>query len=189
MRLLPAALASACLLAALPLALASSAAAPTGPGELGFWCGHWELETDDWTPNGRVTGRATSDVAPILDGHALLDDFRALSPAGEVLFRGTSVRTHDAASGMYLIRWIMVGDPGMTDIRARWNDGVLEGEGRGSDRGGAFQERFVYEFDEARDAYEFRMDRSYDGGEQWLEDFSVIRARRVSDDGKDVEER
>ena len=173
------------LAAFLSFAILTSSRTPPPGGEergiedLGFWIGNWSLESEDRTPSGTVRGRAISEVSWILDGHALQDDFRALSPAGEVVFRGTSIRTYDAGSSEYLIRWLMVGDPGMTEIRATLEDGVFEGHGKGSDRAGAFLERFVYTFSEDRNEYEFRMDRSYDAGETWVEDYSVLHAQRV----------
>ena len=142
--------------------------------------GRWEMISFDKQPNGQVTEtRSTSHAFWILDGYAVQDDFRALSGSGSVIFRGTSIRTYDPQTDTWLIRWLMVGDPGMTDIRARWVDGRMIGEGTGTDYRGEFRERFEYRFPDP-DHYVFTMDRSYDGGTTWIEAFNRIEATRVN---------
>lgn len=154
-------------------------AQPDGLDRLDFFVGEWELETIDIQPDGSfLQGRARSVVTPILDGDALQDVFMSLNEQGEVVFKGISIRSYNQASGKFQIVWIMPGHRGITDLEGEWVNGKLVSTGRGYDAMGSFIERFEY-YDITENTYSFRMDRSYDGGNTWIENFGRIRARRV----------
>ena len=146
---------------------------------LDFFIGTWKLQTIDIQPDGSfVKGQAISEVKYILDGYAIQDDFMMLNREGEVVFRGTSIRSYNQQSGKYQIAWIMPGHRGFTDIEAEWNGGKLISTGKGYDAFGDFLERFEY-YDITDKSYSFRMDRSYDGGKTWIKDYSQMTATKV----------
>lgn len=153
--------------------------ASSGVAKLSAFAGQWDLTTYDRMPDGSVAvGKANSDAYFILDGYALQDDFRVLDETGRVVFRGTSIRTYDSTNDRWLVRWLMVDDPGMTEIEGEFTeDGRFVGTGKGSDGVGDFLERFTYTFP-SEDRYVFVMSRSYDGGQTWLENFNRIEAVR-----------
>ena len=154
-------------------------AQPAGLEQLEFFIGKWDLKTTDVRPDGSfATGRARSEVRYILDGHAIQDDFLMLGEDDSIIFRGTSIRSYNPRTGKYQIVWIMPGIRGITDINAEWKDDRLVSTGKGYDGSGEFLERFEY-YDITQDSYSFKMDRSYDGGKSWIENFSRIEAKRA----------
>lgn len=173
------------LLVAVPL-LAQQQAHPDTPGgfhQLDFFIGAWALESESLQADGSYTShRARSDVYYALDGFVIQDDFRVLDADGKAVFRGTSFRTYVPQTDTWAIKWVMAGEPGTTDITARWTGEELLMEGEGSDGGGQFLERARY-FDISEDSYEFELSRSYDGGETWIENMNLIHAKRIAEVG------
>jgi hypothetical protein len=133
----------------------------------------------DIRPDGSFeNGRAKSVVKYILDGYAMQDDYLILDIDDNVVFRGTSIRSYNPRSGKYQIVWIIPGYKGLTDISAEWKDGKLVSTGKGYDYQGDFLERFEY-YDIEDNSYKFKMDRSYDDGKTWIENFGRFTATRV----------
>ena len=56
--------------------------------------GEWQSFTADWV--GRF----------ILDGYAVADEYRMTRPSGELIVLGVNLRTYDAASGTWNLRWL-----------------------------------------------------------------------------------
>lgn len=156
-----------------------SLAQETSLKTLDFFVGEWSLITTGTQPDGSlVKGKARSKVKYILDGHAIEDDYYDLNENGDVVFRGISIRSYNRNTKRFQIVWVMPGVKGITDIDAEWKDGKLVSTGKGYDGYGEFLERFEY-YDITKDTYKFKMDRSYDGGNHWIENFSRIEAKRV----------
>ena len=150
-----------------------------GLEKLDFFIGEWAIETSDIQPNGSYAkGRAKSVVKYILDDQAIQDDFLMLGKDGAIVFRGTSIRSYNQRTNKFQIVWIMPGHNGITDISAQWIDGKLISNGKGYDDNGEFLERFEY-FDITKNAYSFKMDRSYDNGKNWIKDFALMKATRI----------
>ena len=57
-------------------------------------------------------------------------------------------------------------------------DGEMHIEAHGSDIRGQYQDRIRFH-DIAADSFSWRMSRSYDGGETWIEDIMVADATRI----------
>lgn len=152
-----------------------------GPGclkQIDFFIGEWNLITRDLQRDGSYKkGKASSSAYYILDGKAIQDDFRSVNRSGEVVFRGTSIRSCNEKTSKHIIAWIMPGKEAITDLRATWTGGILTGEGEGYDDFGAFIERFTYS-NITDSSYSFRMHRSYDKGRIWLQNFSSIEATK-----------
>lgn len=145
--------------------------------------GRWTLETQDAQADGTMrTSNATSTRYCLADGHVQMDEFRALNEEGAPVFWGASFQNVIEGPGEAMVLWIMVGDPGYTMIPVTYHeDGTQTSGGGGSDGRGAFLERAETTYENNRD-YHFDMDRSYDGGETWIDPFNVIEATFVSDD-------
>lgn len=138
--------------------------APAETAQLEFFLGKWEVRGQDQDPNSPP--RARTHAYYILDGFMIQADYRALDPAGNVVFRGTSLRTYDPQKGAWSIKWVMANNSGYTDIVARMKDGELVSTGKGVDGGGEFIERYRF-YDIRKNSYKFEMERSYDGGKTW----------------------
>ena len=162
---------------------ATEQADAAGPHQLDFFIGAWSLESESLQRDGSyVSNTARSDVYRTLDGAAIQDDFRMLDGDGQAVFRGTSFRTFVPQSGKWAIKWVMAGEPGMTDITATWTGEELVMEGHGYDGMGKFLEKARY-FDITDDSYEFVLSRSYDEGETWIENMNLIHAKRIASVG------
>ncbi|MEP2023533.1 MAG: hypothetical protein ABJH98_05465 [Reichenbachiella sp.] len=147
--------------------------------KLDFFIGEWELVTKASRSDGSsMIGKARTKAYYILDQTAIQDDFYALDPSGNVVFRGTSIRSFNSQSGKYQIVWLMPGIDGITEISGVLCKGKLVTTGKGYDANGAFIERFEY-YDIQPDSYSFKMDRSYDEGKTWILNFSSFDAKKV----------
>ena len=75
------------------------------------------------------------------------------------------------------IFWAMVGDPGYTSIRGRFNDdGSLATTGVGEDAIGAFEEQFVMKFHDDGLSYDMEMGRNYAQWGVWIMPFNRLEA-------------
>lgn len=149
--------------------------------KLDFFIGEWNIETKDIQPTGTFkTGKAKSIVKYILNGYAMQDDYLMLDDNQNVIFRGTSIRSFNKNTGKYQIVWIMPGITGITDISAEFIENRLIGKGIGYDDNGEFLERFEY-YNISKDSYSFKMDRSYDNGENWIVNFGTFEAKRIQE--------
>ena len=149
--------------------------------KLDFFIGEWLLETRDIQPDGSFKkGTAKSSVTYILDGYAIQDDYRVLDENKTIIFRGTSIRSFNVQTGKYQIVWMMPGLTGLTDITADFIDSRLVGKGKGYDENGSFIERFEY-YNISKDRYSFKMDRSYDNGKNWINNFGTFEAKRIQE--------
>lgn len=138
--------------------------------------GVWDLTTSGKTPDGQsYTGKATSTRYCLFDGAAHLDEYRALSPDGNVVFLGASIDFPSNNNQRVQTLWVMGGDPGYTLIDGKIMNDRLVSTGKGFDAGGEFLERSETVFSGDRN-YIFEMDRSYDGGTNWIESFSKSEA-------------
>ena len=142
---------------------------------LSFFLGEWDVQVYD-ANTGAPLYRARTHARPALDGHVIQDDWRALDAAGNVFFRGMSLRSYVPATGRWTIHWSMANTRGHTYLDAEWRDGEIHGTGFGFDGAGQFTERLRY-FDITGDSYSFRMERSYDGGATWTK-ISYLKATR-----------
>lgn len=138
--------------------------------------GVWDIVTHGKTLDGEeYVSAATSTRYCVFSGALEMDEYRALSPQGDIVFIGASFNYWSDDGRTVKTLWVMGGDPGYTLIDGVLKDNRLTASGIGIDFGGAFSERSVMTLIGERD-YRFRMDRSYDGGSHWIEDFSVLDA-------------
>ena len=157
------------------LVVVPGAHAQTG-NELDFFVGEWEVRIVDQDEN--TIGKAKTSARFIMEGSAIQDDWMNLDPAGNVNFRGTSIRTFVPSTRQWVVHWAMANTPGYTYIDAVWKDGELHGTGTGFDGAGEFQERYRY-YDITPRSYSFWLSRSYDGGATWRVN-PELRATKVS---------
>jgi hypothetical protein len=154
---------------------AASLAAQPSADELDWFLGNWSV--DLLGPDGNVVGKARTEARLVMNGTAMMDDWMQLDRAGNVIFRGTSLRTYVPQTNRWAIHWAMANTPGYTYIDAVWTDGELHGDGRGFDAQGEFTEKVRY-FDVSASSYTFTMSRSYDDGATWQQ-LTHMRATKV----------
>ena len=129
-----------------------------------FWVGDWDLTYDD---AGKV-GKSHNHIARILDGCALLEEFRG--PPGTPL-EGRSLSTFDRLTHRWKQTW--------TDNTAAWLDfagGFADGRmvlSREAGKDGKhFLQRMVWE-EIRRDSLEWLWQRSDDGGRTWKTQWQI----------------
>jgi len=147
--------------------------APSGrnlaaPAQLEQWdsfVGKWEVRGMNQPLD--TPPRATTHAFYILDGYAMQEDYRSLNASGQVVFRGTSIRTYDPVKSHFAIHWIASGTSDYTIIQAVRTSDEINATGHGEDARGTFVERYRM-FEITQDSHLFELDRSYDDGTTWL---------------------
>jgi hypothetical protein len=107
------------------------------------------------------------------DGRTEIAEYRSLGADGNVAFHGASITIWNAGRSKGRTLWVMVGVDGWTDIQVRWQDPELVSTGKGHDPEGVFLERWTTTFTPGGDQH-FVMDRSYDGGTNWIAPTNII---------------
>jgi hypothetical protein len=171
------------------MALAAPAGAVDGPhpdapaetAQFAFLVGTWDCTTRSMKPDGSesLEGRARWTGYWILGGWALQDDWESPGPAGTV-FRGTNVRSFNPQTGKWDNRWLSSGTLQWKYYEAEKVGGtmvMIGGEGRDGE-GREFVDRNVF-YEIRPDSWKWRKDRSFDGGETWIEGVAHIEARRA----------
>lgn len=147
--------------------------------KLSFFEGNYRVTSTEIQRDGSyITRKAFTSGRFIHNGNALIDEYIMKNDQGEITFRGMSIRSFNPRKKSYQIVWLMPGHNGLTDLTAIWKDGKWIGKGEGYDDSGSFLERFTYS-EITDNSYTFRMDRSYNNGKNWIEDFNVMRAVRM----------
>jgi hypothetical protein len=143
-----------------------------------FVLGEWDVDMEV-VPEGAAIGRRASMRAyRVLDGTAIIDEWRHYDPAGNaVVFRGAGFRTFIPGSQHWYILWMMAEVEGYSELSAELVDGELRTKGGGRDAKGALIERGRY-FDISTRGFSFALERSYDGGTTWQGPFVAFRATR-----------
>ena len=161
-------------------ASAPNSAAPPETAQFGFLVGEWSCETRFMNPAGEYsTGHATWTGRWILDGWAIQDDWVTRRPDGNE-FRGTNIRSYNPQSGKWDNRWISQGSLQWKYFESSQNgDTMVMIGGEGTDARGEFIDRNTF-YEITEDAWRWRKDRSWDGGETWFEGIGFIEASRAT---------
>ncbi len=140
----------------------------------------WSLVSEDAQRDGSYSTSAASSIRRCLfGGDVAMDEFRYLSPSGEVTFRGVSFVLWSPDRQKSWTLWAMLEDPGVTWIEGTVRGDALTTSGSGTDRSGAFVERSRTIYPEEGKSL-FEMDRSFDGGEHWVAPFNRIEGTLTS---------
>ncbi|MGD8277862.1 MAG: hypothetical protein PVH00_07540 [Gemmatimonadota bacterium] len=154
-------------------------AAPEETRQFAFIVGEWRCKTRFMDGSGSYTeGAATWTGYYILDGWAIQDDWVSKRPDGEER-HGTNVRSFNPQTGKWDNRWLSNGN-----LQWKYYSSEQVGKtmvmtgGEGRDARGEFVDRNTF-YDIGKDSWRWRKDRSYDGGETWIEGVGFIEATRV----------
>jgi hypothetical protein len=147
----------------------------------GFLIGSWRCdarlkrEDGSWGPlEASWVGRY------ILDGYAIMDEFRMTTPAGDLLVLGVNLRTYDPKKKAWNLKWVNALDATWVDLAPEELGGVEIGSQSISytfrEPSGAHPLTRATYLDMSPDGFTWRGERS-DDGTVW-EEFLVIEARR-----------
>lgn len=154
--------------------------APPETDQFSFMIGEWDCTTRFMKPDGsgHNEGRATWTGYFILDGWAIQDDWIGYKPDGQPSY-GTNIRSFNPETRKWDNRWLSAGNLQWVYFEAEkvGNAMVMTGGG-GKDNFGDFVDRNVF-YEIQSDSWRWRKDRSYDGGENWIEGIGFIEATRA----------
>lgn len=151
-------------------------AAPRETSQFGFLIGTWDCTTRFRQADGAWReGTATWTGYYILGGWAIQDDWVSPRPDGGV-FHGTNIRSFNPRTKKWDNRWLPQGSLEWKHFEAEKVGDTMVMLGKGEDARGPFLDRNTF-YDIRPDGWRWRKDRSYDGGESWLE-AGHIEARR-----------
>jgi hypothetical protein len=158
--------------------------APPALKHFAFLIGRWKCEAKLKSSDGNwQMFRATWSGRFILDGYAIADEYRMMSPSGELIVLGMNFRTYDAARKVWNIKWL-------NGLAGYWMDLV-------SDELGGIRidgESITYAFKETVGGHAYRratytkistehftwLGEKSDDGKSWT-DFMVIECYRTSE--------
>ncbi len=155
-------------------------AAPPESEQFAFLVGDKSCESRQMRPDGTMVdaGSARWEGRWILDGWAIADEWISEQPDG-TLFHGVNIRSFNPESRRWDNRWL-------SSHTLQWKyfwaekvgDTMVMTGGEGTDPGGAFVDRNVFS-EASSDGFHWRKDRSWDGGETWIEGVARIVCRRA----------
>lgn len=154
-------------------------AAPEETRQFEFIVGNWQCATRFMDDEGNYhEGEARWEGFYMLDGWAIKDIWHSTLPDGNT-FQGINIRSFNPETKKWDNRWL----PQYTlawkyyESEMVGNTMVMTG-GAGSDENGDFIERNTF-YDIEADSWKWRKDRSYDGGNTWIEGLGFIEATRI----------
>ncbi|MCP4201308.1 MAG: hypothetical protein GY769_05165 [bacterium] len=158
-----------------------NSAAPPETAQFSFAIGEWECKTRGMQADGSIqpTAPATWTFYYILDGWAIQDDWVSKQPDG-ARFYGTNIRSFNPQTRTWDNRWLSAGSLQWKYFESEQvgTTMVMTG-GEGRDRQDRpFIDRNTFH-DITENSWKWRKDRSFDGGETWVEGVFFIDARRV----------
>lgn len=153
--------------------------APPETAQFDFLVGERHCTTQNMRPDGTLQDgpSATWTGYYILGGFAIQDDWVRPGP-DDTLFRGTNIRSFDPRTGKWDNRWLAAGSQQWKYYESEQvGDTMVMTGGAGVDAmDRAFLDRNTFH-DTGAHGFSWRKDRSYDGGETWIEGVSVIHCR------------
>lgn len=154
---------------------------PPETAQFAFLVGTWDCDTWWMQPDGKyVQGKAVWEARWDYDGFALLDHYSRLGKDGEILSRGTGYRSFDPDSSRWNFFTFQLN--GSFGLHAYWkkqdNGDMLTYWKRQDLKGSEVLDRV--RFTAITDSsFEWRLDRSRDNGESWVENGFYIIAKRM----------
>ncbi|HSF16131.1 MAG TPA: hypothetical protein VLK65_11320 [Vicinamibacteria bacterium] len=143
-----------------------------------FMIGDWNVEFQRLPEGAKVGRRAIAKVDFILDGTAILDEWRHLDESGVVNFRGATFRTYIPDRDLWYMLWMTPAVEGFSELHARGVGREVETTGKGKGPGGEFLERGRY-CEITDTAFSFVLERSYEKDGPFIP-FVSFRAARVT---------
>lgn len=154
-------------------------AAPEETAQFSFLIGEWSCSIRRMQKDGTLgqPTAATWTGRYILDGWAIQDEWISTDAQGK-LSHGMNVRSFNQETSKWDNRWLASGSLRWLSFQSEQlgDRMVMTSEPRHDAKGRPFLSRNVFH-DISNDAWRWRQDRSFDGGETWLEGVAVIEAR------------
>lgn len=152
---------------------------PPEASQFDFLVGDWTFTAHTKNPRlpPRYSGRWTARRA--LGGFGITDEWRILTPDGKTAYLGFTARVYDRKTKSWKLQFLNVFAGRWSTQHALFRDGEMhlwwddeEPDGR------PFTVRVRY-FDIRPDGFRWEMNRSYDGGATWIDDYLTMETHRA----------
>jgi hypothetical protein len=141
--------------------------------------GDWTIVTRAKQPDGSfVEGKARWRFWYVMDGYALMDEWRAPGPDG-VEGVGINLRHWDSEAGHYVARWLSTRLADWNGYTAGFEGDRFVMRGRSTAPSGNEGDARITFYDIRPDSFRWKLDWSVDGGETWIPEVFLIEATRV----------
>lgn len=159
--------------------------APPETAQFAFFIGEWDCATYTLQPDGNYReGKAHWVAEWDYDGYAILDRYTTLDDDGNVIRRGMGYRSYSPDSSAWnAVTQSVNGFTGRHFLWHKMPDGDLVAYWERTDAQGREVIDRVRFTNWSENHFEWRLDRSFDGGETWFEDGFYIIATRVKASG------
>jgi hypothetical protein len=177
---LPTLLAESPVSTAEPAVAGLNPAAPPETTQFAFLIGEKRCTTQQLKPDGTYTdgGAADWNGRYILDGWAIEDEWISQLPDGTP-FRGINIRSFNPETRKWDNRWLPTGNLQWKYFEAEQvGDTMVMIGGEGEDHFGSYIDRNIFS-NTGNEGFDWRKDRSYDGGVSWLEGVARIECRSL----------
>ncbi len=159
--------------------LAAESGPPPEMAQLAPLIGEWRCVTKTLQPDGSYrSGEATWKFFYILDGFAILDEWRSTKPDGAPTL-GVNIRHYDLAAGHWVARWLSTSDMQWKSFEATYGEGRFVMTGQGTTATGEVRDSRVTFYHMKKRSFRWRLDWSMDGGETWIEGVFLIEGTRT----------
>lgn len=158
--------------------------APPETEQFAFMIGEWDCTQRSMDRTGKLgpPSKARWVGSWDLGGWAIRDDWTSLRPDGSKSY-GFNIRSFNPETRKWDNRWLQSGSLQWVYFEAEQvGDTMVMTGGGGTDSFGDFIDRNVFH-DIGPDGFSWRKDRSWDGGETWIEGVAVIQSVRVKSAG------
>ena len=155
---------------------------PPEMGQFKFLEGEWDCSLKFMQSDGSYAeskGRWSGGYT--VGGHAFEDHW--VSPG----YRGTTWRTYEKASKRWANIFLKAGSPVSGEFTSNYfygefKDGEMHLKASDSDERGEYIDRIKF-YDISENHFQWRQDRSYDGGKTWIDGITMIEASRIKAEG------
>jgi hypothetical protein len=153
--------------------------APPETAQFAFLVGEWRCTTRRMDPEGHLQPgpEASWTGYYILGGWAIEDDWVSTGPDGKP-YHGTNLRSFHRETGKWDNRWLSSDSLAWKYFEAeKVGETMVMTGGEGTDgRGSRFVDRNTF-YEVGPSSFKWRKDRSFDGGESWIEGVAHIHCR------------
>lgn len=147
--------------------------------KMDFLIGEWMFDAKNRLADGSYQSQEYySKVSRIHNGFASRDDFHFKNQNGEWVLYGSTIRSYDQVSGKWKMLWYNYNLSFVTEMEGVYRNGEFHFDGKGKDEKGDYLEKITF-YNIEKDSYDWKSDKSYDGGETWIRDFFSYSATRV----------
>lgn len=151
---------------------------PAEASQFDYLIGDWTFVAQSKSPNTPPTYEGRWTARRAFDGFGIVDEWRVLTPDGATAYLGFTARVFDRESMTWKLQFLNVRAGRWSTQHAVFRDGEMHLWWEEQDADGRpFTARVRY-FDIQPDSFRWEMDRSYDGGASWIEDFLTMTVRR-----------